>query len=1027
MKKLLFTTLRKVFLTVSTLWICQFLHAQTWSPIRGVQAQDISIGSGGEAWIIGKDNSIMRWNGSAFDKIKGSARRISVGSDGIPWIVTSSGKIGYYDSENDKWVQVAGSAKDIGVGAEGSVWIVGTKAVDGGFEVSKWNSEEESWDIMEFGAIRIAVDGSGNPWMVNDERKIIAYMEEELHEYGEESLDVGIGADGTVWAITSEKKIVKLGDDGWIAVNGNAIGIAATSEGSPWIVNSIGQVAKLAKLVGEEESDSDEDVADTNEEEKEAEEKPKQAKPVRVKMVEKNEQEEKSNVAKPNRVKTVEKNEEEEEKDDQPKISGPSAKTKKVLFQNTGEISAKLYRTTNDNKKTFVSEIAANSGIYVDAKLREGFTVELDAENLFHRKLYVVDPDQTLFIYGNVAMKDYKGFGSNFPNLNYEPSLVGVDTTTLLKSNLVLSMKDTRTRIFEGLNATRGIDYESQPPYLIKAGFYYAGVPLTISTDKVRMSYGSSAFSEGWNIGASGKFPVGKSGVDVGVGLGYGQTQSSQSNQTDIYAYTRTQVLTNMVQVAPAKAYLDPIFMDRVRKIASSADARKFIIDYGTHYPDMIFYGGEMSCYLRMSSSEYTKAKSMNLNIAAEVEKSSPGEKTKNKSGDTTRVSPPSSHGGKMDFSMTTNEEHRNFLQKSESKARVIGGEYSRSGDYNVNEGNAVPVALTMRRIDELIDSKIFKDDTDPAVLSRIRNIVSDELDIYITEKIPANRTVEIPPPNEYIVTLISMAVTGHIDDANANTKGSVTASAFTDATLKTKIAHPRESFWSQGDYSLDFRFSPNNNKSMEHAPLYFTHFANPETGRFNPFYLNIAANIVEKDDIVWAPDGAKFSGGSGPIDLNALNLKPGGPAVTRTLDLQTPGNGSIRLTYTIRREESPFTLPDIMDQWVSNAGETIIDADSNPAEEAVFTLINAGGYAAKYNVSYTLEGQPQSYDSGEVPLGWKYKLPVPPNAQNVRIEAFYNNGGWKSIFADEPKTVDNKCYKVVGTIFNAKVEYKCD
>src|SRR6187402_2628382 len=111
MKKLLFTTLRKVVLAMLTLWCCQFLSAQTWSPVKGVQAQDISIGSEGEVWIIGKDNTIMRWNGSAFEKMKGSAKRISVGADGTPWIVTSAGKVGYYDLENNKWVQVAGNAR----------------------------------------------------------------------------------------------------------------------------------------------------------------------------------------------------------------------------------------------------------------------------------------------------------------------------------------------------------------------------------------------------------------------------------------------------------------------------------------------------------------------------------------------------------------------------------------------------------------------------------------------------------------------------------------------------------------------------------------------------------------------------------------------------------------------------------------------------------------------------------------------------------------------------------------------------
>lgn len=701
----------------------------------------------------------------------------------------------------------------------------------------------------------------------------------------------------------------------------------------------------------------------------------------------------------------------------------PPAKTSgKVRFYNTGNRPVKLYRTTNDNAQTFISEIAANSGIDADANLREGFTVDINDDKVTDRKLYIVDLDQTVFITGNVAMKDFAGYGSSFPRLNYDPNLVGVDTTVVNTRNLVTTIN--KGQIFERLNDVKGIDYESQPPYLIKTGFTYAGMNLSVSTNKARMAYGYSSYASGWNIAASGKFPAGKSPVDISGNFGYGETQSSQSSTTDVYAYMRQQTITHQMAVTPSKAYLDPVFADRVRRIKDAAGADQLIRDYGTHFSEVIYYGGDISSYLRMTSTDYTKANSTNLNLGAAVEVSTPTKKEQK--GYTKETTQGSTYGGKMDFSMYTDQTQRSLLEKSESQVRVIGGVYASNG-YDVNEGNSVPLEVILRRIDELIQPTVFKDDTDPAQLFLARQLVQQAINRYIRSKVSAKPALQLPPPQEYVVTLTKMAVTGHMDDANANTKGNVTASVYTDNALKNKVLSPGEYLWNQGGYSLDFRFLPNSSKDMQ-SKLYFVHYPNATTGKFDPLYLNVAASIREKDDIAWAPDGANFSAGSGPIDLSALNLQPGGPAATRSLDMSSGGNGSIRLTYAIQKEESMFDLPSSMNTWNTNASnQTIVTPANTLANEAELTLINGGGYSAKFMVSYTVEGQAKSYDSGDVALGWRYKLALPPNAQNVRVQGYYYNVGWKPIFdKTEPKAVD-KCYKVYGTIFDAKSHNSCD
>ncbi len=64
-----------------------------------------------------------------------------------------------------------GTATGISVGANGSVWSVGTTKVSGGYQVLKWSGS--TWSVVPgAGAVAIAVDPSGNLWIVNSSHKI---------------------------------------------------------------------------------------------------------------------------------------------------------------------------------------------------------------------------------------------------------------------------------------------------------------------------------------------------------------------------------------------------------------------------------------------------------------------------------------------------------------------------------------------------------------------------------------------------------------------------------------------------------------------------------------------------------------------------------------------------------------------------------------------------------------------------------------------------------------------------------------
>ena len=62
-----------------------------------------------------------------------------------------------------------GSGTEVGVGANGSVWIVGTNPV--GFRAFT-TAAGNGWTPIAGGAVSIAVDPSGHPWIINSAHQI---------------------------------------------------------------------------------------------------------------------------------------------------------------------------------------------------------------------------------------------------------------------------------------------------------------------------------------------------------------------------------------------------------------------------------------------------------------------------------------------------------------------------------------------------------------------------------------------------------------------------------------------------------------------------------------------------------------------------------------------------------------------------------------------------------------------------------------------------------------------------------------
>jgi hypothetical protein len=245
----------------------QLLSDELWSLLPGLGV-DIAASTNGSVYVLGNnanatgDFGVFKWNGTSWDgSMFGGGVRIAVDSDGEPWTVTSTGQI--YQHRAGSWVlqpglgENLGPGKDIGAGPNGSVWAIGANANDtGDYCAFKWNGA--SWDRVDGGGVRIAVDSDGQPWVVNSIGQIYQYragswvLQPGLGKNLALGKDIGAGPNGSVWVIgtsqlndTGNCGIFKWNGSSWDTVDGAAVQITVGSDGLPWMVNSSCQIYRL--------------------------------------------------------------------------------------------------------------------------------------------------------------------------------------------------------------------------------------------------------------------------------------------------------------------------------------------------------------------------------------------------------------------------------------------------------------------------------------------------------------------------------------------------------------------------------------------------------------------------------------------------------------------------------------------------------------------------------------------------------------------------------------------------------------
>ena len=209
----------------------------SWIAFGNRNAQDIAVGANGVVWMIGTDNNIYRWDGTAFQQQPGGAWRIAVDPNGRAWVVNHGNQIWRWNGSS--WDLMPGAAIDIGIGANGDVWVLGTTGIP-----HKWDGN--NWRAIGGGAKRIAVDAVGNPWLVNDAGQIWHWKGTEYELLPGSARDIAVGPDGTVLIVSTSPsaggfQVQRWGSGQWIA-EGDAVGaaVAAGPSGALYVMKDTG-------------------------------------------------------------------------------------------------------------------------------------------------------------------------------------------------------------------------------------------------------------------------------------------------------------------------------------------------------------------------------------------------------------------------------------------------------------------------------------------------------------------------------------------------------------------------------------------------------------------------------------------------------------------------------------------------------------------------------------------------------------------------------------------------------------------
>ncbi|MBW8886171.1 MAG: hypothetical protein JF616_00320 [Fibrobacteres bacterium] len=241
-----------------------------WSLKTGL-ATSIGAGFSRSVYITGTDthsggwHTVYKWSGSDWIATAGGGFETDVGGCCGPnsggeavYVIGSDHRVYKSNDRGSHWSGVGSlTVSEIGTSTNGYAWALGTDYVSGSTSdhpIYKWDDPSGQWIRTTGGGVRIDVDPSGYPYVINSFHDI---WKGDLNGVfapftSQKANDIGISSSGngsTIWIIGNNPVgsqgdfgIIKWDGTTWQEANGGAVRITVDYDGTPWIVNSWGNI-----------------------------------------------------------------------------------------------------------------------------------------------------------------------------------------------------------------------------------------------------------------------------------------------------------------------------------------------------------------------------------------------------------------------------------------------------------------------------------------------------------------------------------------------------------------------------------------------------------------------------------------------------------------------------------------------------------------------------------------------------------------------------------------------------------------
>ena len=212
-----------------------FTQLINWQRVNG-SARQLAISAQGAILALGREGEVWQWKSrNNWGHLPGRLARIALDNANTPWGIDATGRILRY--QGSYWTELPGSASDIAAGADGSLWILSPEGLP-----ARWVARTREWrpaaPAPAAAAKRIAVTPDGQPWIIDGEGAVSRFEGKQWSALPEiDAADIGIGPEGTVFVAGNDKRLWRWDATGkrWEYINGEAAGVAVGPRGKPWI------------------------------------------------------------------------------------------------------------------------------------------------------------------------------------------------------------------------------------------------------------------------------------------------------------------------------------------------------------------------------------------------------------------------------------------------------------------------------------------------------------------------------------------------------------------------------------------------------------------------------------------------------------------------------------------------------------------------------------------------------------------------------------------------------------------------